>query len=88
MELTKTIEHISFENIANQELKQVLDQFGGSLKFESVGKSDYQVTIALSNLELQERIVTKNLPTKIVKLFFIYRIHGMIAQLLGGIYPL
>jgi hypothetical protein len=84
--LTKTIEHTAFESIACQEVKPFLDKYGGHLKFESVGKRDYQITLKISEVELQERIIVNNMSTDIANKYFLYRIHGAIALLLGGIH--
>ena len=84
--LTKTIEHTAFESIAWQEVELLLPEYGGHFKFESVGKRDYQITFKLSQVELQEKINVKNMPADIAKKYFLYRIHGIIAILLGGIF--
>ena len=88
MDLIKPVEYIAFESVLFQETKPFLDQYGGSLNFESVGKGDYQVTITLSNTKTQERVVVKNMPSEIAKTYFAYRVHGMIAKLLGELHSL
>ena len=88
MDLIKPIEHLTFEGILIQETKSILEQFGGSLIFESVGKGNYQVKINTPKAEVRERIVIKNMPSDIAKKYFLYRIHGLIAKLIGELYPL
>ena len=88
MDLTKTIEHLVLEGILFQETKPFLEQYGGHLIFESVGKGDYQLTLSTSTSETKERILVKGMPTEVISKYFLYRLHGAMAKLLGEVHPL
>ena len=88
MDLIKTVEHIAFEGVVCQETKPFLDQYGGSLIFQSVGKGDYQLTIKLSNQEVKGRILVKGMPSELANKYFLFSLHGLIAKALADLHPL